>query len=318
MSRTEGMGRGAGWGEMRPPALQLRAARDAARGPLGRLGPYRLERLFAIGGQSELYLATARGEGEPLYLKRCRADRSGPALRALLLQEGRILKALSPSMIPAPTVIYQEPPEPALIFPYAPTVTLHRLLQEGPVSGGEGLALIAQLLSQLASLHAGEGLEQLCPDQELVPWVHGDLGAHNLIVGWTGRLQLIDLGCARPCLPPRALDQYLHALHPALRGELKQLSSARAAEVSLRGGGHAGLSTELARLKSLGDLLLRGLPEAQRALQISLDTSASRSAGAAGAPLRQLADRFSRAESIGPPRLARRVQPMISRALRFS
>ena len=164
----------------------------------GQLGRYQLVRKLATGGMAEVFLAKAVGPGgfeKTLVVKRILPGLAeDPSFVEMFLSEARLAAQLNH-------------PNIAQIFDFGDVAGTWFLAMElvrgvdfdhvihwnhGPLSEALVVAVVAQALEGLHAAHELRG-----DDGDPLGLVHRDLSPHNLMVGFDGRVKVLDFGVAK-------------------------------------------------------------------------------------------------------------------------
>jgi serine/threonine-protein kinase len=149
------------------------------------IGPYRVIRRLGSGGMGEVFLAYDPRLDRRVAIKRIRAESgSDPARRARFLREARVTASLSHPAIVQVHDLLSEGGADHIVMEHVAGTTLHRLLEEGPLSLAEGLPIALALAEGLACAHR-HGV------------VHRDLKAENVLLTAGGEPKIADFGIAR-------------------------------------------------------------------------------------------------------------------------
>ncbi len=171
------------------------------------LGPYQLKAKLAVGGHSEVWLAVRRGPGG--FRRRCALKLLMPPAsyedetRKAFIAEAR-LTALFDHRNVIPVTDLGEDQESGVVFatmPYVSGTTLAPIVREAGFDGMapvEAIWLVSQVLLGLDYAHN-------LRDQRgrRLNIIHRDVSPENVLIGFDGRVHLIDFGIALSNINPR-------------------------------------------------------------------------------------------------------------------
>jgi hypothetical protein len=172
------------------------APEDPLLGTRGRIGRYELVTPLGTGGMAQVLVARTRGPeglGRLVALKRILPHlASDPAMVKQFLDEARIgLRLSHPNLVTfhdfgeAQGAYY-------LVMELVRGVDFDRLLTATRPSPGVVAAIVVQALHGLHAAHQARG-----EDGRPMLLVHRDLSPHNLMVGFDGRVKVLDFGVAK-------------------------------------------------------------------------------------------------------------------------
>jgi tRNA A-37 threonylcarbamoyl transferase component Bud32 len=155
---------------------------------------YLLERRLGRGGMADVYLATDRVLERKVAIKLMRQAANQPASVERFHREAVTLAALRSNHVVHLIDARVDSDGTYLVMEYVEGKSLHHLLTDtGALSPDRAIAIAAQVLDGLAVLHASR-------------FVHRDVKPANILVDWSGRAVLVDLGLVfdprRPALTP--------------------------------------------------------------------------------------------------------------------
>ncbi|WP_164017685.1 serine/threonine-protein kinase [Pyxidicoccus trucidator] len=166
--------------------------------PRGRIGKYEVVTPLGTGGMAQVLVARARGPeglGRLVALKRILPHLTAdPSIVQQFLDEARIgLRLSHPNLVhvydfgEAQGAYY-------IAMELVRGVDLDRLIRflKGPLEPAAAVAVVVQALQ---GLHAAHGLKG--EDGAPLQLVHRDLSPHNLMVGFDGRVKVLDFGVAK-------------------------------------------------------------------------------------------------------------------------
>lgn len=171
---------------------------DDTPAPRGRIGKYEVVTPLGTGGMAQVLVARARGPeglGRLVALKRILPHLTAdPSIVQQFLDEARIgLRLSHPNLVhvydfgEAQGAYY-------IAMELVRGVDLDRLIRalKGPLEPAHAVAVVVQALQ---GLHAAHGLRG--EDGAPLQLVHRDLSPHNLMVGFDGRVKVLDFGVAK-------------------------------------------------------------------------------------------------------------------------
>ncbi|WP_233278073.1 serine/threonine-protein kinase [Myxococcus stipitatus] len=166
--------------------------------PKGRIGKYEVLTPLGTGGMAQVLVARAQGPeglGRLVALKRILPHLTAdPAIVGQFLDEARIgLRLSHPNLVH----VYDFGEAQGAYFiamELVRGVDLDRLLraQQGPLTPAQAVAVVVQGLGGLHAAHQLRG-----EDGKPLHLVHRDLSPHNLMVGFDGRVKVLDFGVAK-------------------------------------------------------------------------------------------------------------------------
>ncbi|NMO14475.1 serine/threonine protein kinase [Pyxidicoccus fallax] len=173
-------------------------AHDDTPEPRGRIGRYDVVTPLGTGGMAQVLVARARGPeglGRLVALKRILPHLTAdPAIVQQFLDEARIgLRLSHPNLVhvydfgEAQGAYY-------IAMELVRGVDLDRLIRslKGPLEPAHAVAVVVQALHGLHAAHSLRG-----EDGAPLQLVHRDLSPHNLMVGFDGRVKVLDFGVAK-------------------------------------------------------------------------------------------------------------------------
>jgi hypothetical protein len=154
---------------------------------------YLLERRLGRGGMADVYLATDRVLERRVAIKLMR-QASQPAAVERFRREAVTLASLRSNHVVQLIDVRVDDAGTYLVMEYVEGTSLHHLLADtGALPPDRAVAIATQVLDGLAVLHASR-------------FVHRDVKPANILVDWSGRAVLVDLGLVfdprRPALTP--------------------------------------------------------------------------------------------------------------------
>ncbi|MBI3183630.1 MAG: serine/threonine protein kinase [Myxococcales bacterium] len=166
-----------------------------------RLGRYLLDRKLAQGGMGEVFLARQSGPGG--FERLCVVKRmlevfaSDSSFVRMFLDEARIAAQLTHSNIAQIYDFGEIDGTYFLAMEYVEGASLREILRAHAAAGTYlPLAPAARIVSQVASgldyVHSARG-----PDGRRLEVIHRDVSPHNILVGRSGAVKLIDFGVAK-------------------------------------------------------------------------------------------------------------------------
>lgn len=176
----------------------LEVDENATPVPHGRIGRYEVVTPLGTGGMAQVLVARARGPeglGRLVALKRILPHLSAdPVMVQQFLDEARIgLQLAHPNLV---TVYDIGEAQGAyyIAMELVRGVDLHRLLHasKAPLPAAVAVAVVVQGLRGLHAAHMLQG-----EDGAPLHLVHRDLSPHNLMVGFDGRVKVLDFGVAK-------------------------------------------------------------------------------------------------------------------------
>ncbi len=178
------------------------------------LGRYELVAHLASGGMAEVFLARLRDNAKPVCIKRVLPEFAhDEAYRQMFLNEGKLALLLRHPNLIAATELAEDNEQPFLVMDYVDGETLasvqRRFAQRGDRLPEHMIAYIMR--DAAAGLHAAHTL--LSPDGEPLMVVHRDVSPQNILVGYDGRVRVIDFGVAN------ARTSIPHIEGPAVKGK---------------------------------------------------------------------------------------------------
>ncbi len=209
--------------EGRSPAERLdELNRDDAFRPRTHVGRYELLLPLGAGGMGQVFVArqpAPEGLGRLVALKRVLPHlREDEESVARFLDEGRIGLRLSHPNLVTVHEFGRAAAGDFLVMELVRGVTLRALLDKvGPLSPAEAVGVIVQALRGLHAAH------ELCDEQGApMALVHRDLSSRNVMIGFDGRVKVLDFGVARS-------DSQRYSTEAGeLRGKLRYLSPEQA------------------------------------------------------------------------------------------
>lgn len=171
--------------------------------PGRRLGRYALRRRIGRGGEAEVWEAELHGPGgfrRPCAVKLLPEGTDDARSRDALVREARLGALVShPNVVPT-LELGEHDGRWFLVMELVRGVTARQLVKPGPLPPSALLDLARQACEGLAYIH---GLRDA--DDALLGLVHRDIKPGNLLVGFDGRVRIVDLGIAgwngRPGVP---------------------------------------------------------------------------------------------------------------------
>lgn len=146
---------------------------------------YRLGELLGTGGMAEVLAADDLLLHRGVAVKRLRAEFArSPHARSRFAAEARAAARLSHPNIVAVFDIGEADGNPFIVMERLPGGSLADLLAGGPLSEGEALRIVGQVLAALSAAHA-------------VGIVHGDVKPANVLLGEDGTAKVADFGTAQ-------------------------------------------------------------------------------------------------------------------------
>ncbi len=173
-------------------------SRDETPVNRGRIGRYEVVTPLGTGGMAQVLVARARGPeglGRLVALKRILPHLTAdPAIIQQFLDEARIgLRLSHPNLV---TVYDFGEAQGAyyIAMELVKGVDLDRLIRavRGPLEPAAPVAVVVQALYGMHAAHLLRG-----EDGNLLQLVHRDLSPHNLMVGFDGRVKVLDFGVAK-------------------------------------------------------------------------------------------------------------------------
>jgi serine/threonine-protein kinase len=171
---------------------------DDTPAPRGRIGRYEVVTPLGTGGMAQVLVARTRGPeglGRLVALKRILPHLTAdPSIVQQFLDEARIgLRLSHPNLVhvydfgEAQGAYY-------IAMELVKGVDLDRLIRslKGPLEPAHAVAVVVQALHGLHAAHALRG-----EDGAPLQLVHRDLSPHNLMVGFDGRVKVLDFGVAK-------------------------------------------------------------------------------------------------------------------------
>jgi serine/threonine-protein kinase len=150
-----------------------------------RLGPYRVDHRIGRGGMGEVFRARDLRLGRDVAIKVLPALMADdPDRLARLEREARALAAVSHPGVATIHDVYEEPGLVALVLELVEGPTLAERIARGPVSWGEALPIVRQLVDAITAAHE-RGI------------VHRDLKPANVKLTPGGHVKVLDFGLAR-------------------------------------------------------------------------------------------------------------------------
>jgi eukaryotic-like serine/threonine-protein kinase len=113
-------------------------------------------------------------------------------LRAILLDEARLMSRISHPNVVAVLDVAEEGDEVFLVLEYARGATLAELLRKGPLEPAIAIAVLRDVLAGLHAAHHARGT-----DGALLGLVHRDVTPRNVIVTSEGTGKILDFGIAK-------------------------------------------------------------------------------------------------------------------------
>jgi tRNA A-37 threonylcarbamoyl transferase component Bud32 len=155
---------------------------------------YLLERRLGRGGMADVYLATDRVLERKVAIKLMRQGANQPASVERFHREAVTLAALRSNHVVHLIDARVDSDGTYLVMEYVEGKSLHHLLADtGALPPDRVVAIATQVLDGLAVLHASR-------------FVHRDVKPANILLDWSGRAVLVDLGLVfdprRPALTP--------------------------------------------------------------------------------------------------------------------
>jgi serine/threonine-protein kinase len=182
-------------------------------------GRYLLLERLAIGGMAEIWLAVAPGEpGRRYAVKRLLPTLADdPAFVTMFLDEARIGAQLDHPGIVRVVDLGREGSGYFLAMDYLPGMDLRALLARLRHDGSRLPVALSTLVAAAAARAVDHAHRAIGHDGRRLEVVHRDLSPANVLLGWDGRVAVIDFGVAQAAF--RA-----HRERAVLRGKLGYLS----------------------------------------------------------------------------------------------
>lgn len=163
----------------------------------GRIGRYEVVSPLGSGGMAQVLVARARGPeglGRLVALKRMLPHLTAePAMVEQFLDEARIALRLSHPNLVTVHDFGEAHGTYYIAMELVRGADLHRLLRaNGPLPPPLAVAVVVQGLQGLHAAHTARG-----EDGRPLQLVHRDLSPHNLMVGFDGRVKVLDFGVAK-------------------------------------------------------------------------------------------------------------------------
>ncbi|PTL82907.1 serine/threonine-protein kinase [Vitiosangium sp. GDMCC 1.1324] len=169
---------------------------DPVTGPRGRIGRYELVTPLGTGGMAQVLVARTRGPeglGRLVALKRILPHlASDPDIVKQFLDEARIGLRLSHANLVTFHDFGESQGAYYLVMELVRGVDFDRLLKTTRPSPPVTMAIVIQALHGLHAAHQARG-----EDGAPLQLVHRDLSPHNLMVGFDGRVKVLDFGVAK-------------------------------------------------------------------------------------------------------------------------
>lgn len=199
----------------------------------GRFGPFELLGRLARGGMAEIYLAKENVSGSlPRYvvLKRILKEREDDAAFIRMFRtEGAIATRLYHPHICHVYECGELDGQTFMTLEFVHGVTLRKVLrQAGPLGGLDpqvAAYVVARVADALDYVHNAKGVHG-----RPLHIIHRDVSPHNVMLGWSGDVKLLDFGIAKTTVLPDGPEQ------SALKGKYAYLSpeQARSQKVDTR------------------------------------------------------------------------------------
>ena len=168
-----------------------------------RFGRYHLLRLLARGGMGQVFLASTTGvEGaeRPVVVKVIRREYAkDPNFLARFLDEARVQSQLQHSGVAQvlEAATHEPTGDPFVVIEYIEGRSLGNVRQRAAEVGvrlrwEDAVAIGTQITDALAHIH-----ERRDPSGRPLGIVHRDLSPHNVMMGYSGEIKIIDFGTAR-------------------------------------------------------------------------------------------------------------------------
>jgi serine/threonine protein kinase len=170
------------------------------------LGRYRAFAKLARGGMADIYLAIAEGAAgvsKIVVIKRMRADISAEneeRFNAMFYDEARLTTLLNHTNIVHTHEVGEDQGSLFMVMEYAEGQTVQDLIR---LSRKNGIQLtevaICKIVSEmLSALHYAHELKDF--NEQPLEIVHRDVSPQNVIIGYDGRVRLLDFGIAKAAM----------------------------------------------------------------------------------------------------------------------
>lgn len=168
-----------------------------------RFGPFVLLRMLGAGGMGTAYLALHPESQQLLVVKRMHPElvRENSIFKRFV-HEAEVAAHVRHANVAALVAMGTIDNEPFLATEYVFGIQLCRIVDRveesliDPVPLGIGLHLAVELVSGLQAIHEARHLET----GEPLGLIHRDVGSRNVLIGFDGRVRLIDLGLGKSIL----------------------------------------------------------------------------------------------------------------------
>ncbi len=159
------------------------------------LGQYEVLQALRSGGMGEVVLARRRGPGgfeQLCAVKTIRGElATAPAVRTMFLDEARLLARLTHPAIAQILDVGEDGGTLYMVIEYVPGVQFRRFGELRPPP-----AIVCAAMAQACrGLHAAHELRDVA-DDHLLGVVHRDISPDNLMLGFDGRVKVLDFGIA--------------------------------------------------------------------------------------------------------------------------